>query len=150
MFVSTILDVPAEESIELPGPVTTPLSIKIIHHPDSGVNEPTVIPLESQDAVPYEPEHRVFMDQPYSKPWAPFRSREDFEYAETAIKGLLNKDTVNRQLLGLQGRWAESTKITFRSYADMEKSLAAARQYGVQVCHSFHVLQTPLVFSLQF
>lgn len=141
MFVSTILGVPAaEENIELPCPAPRPptsLFIKIIHHPDSGVNEPTTIPLESQDAVPFEPEHHIFTCQPYAKPWAPFRSREDFEYAETAVKGLLSKDIVNLQLLGLQGRWAESTRITFRSYTDMEKSLAAARQYGVQVCCTF-------------
>src|SRR5215510_5754303 len=100
MLISTILDAPADENIEMPGPTLTSLSIKIIHHPDSGINEPTIIPLESRDAIPHEPKDldSVSIYQPPLKPWAPFRTREDFEYAETAIKGLLSKETVNMQL----------------------------------------------------
>jgi len=138
----TIAGLPNEENVELPDPTTTSMFIKIIPHPDSGVSEPIIIPLESRDAVDYDSKSHSFTPLLHSKPWAPFRSREDFEYTETAVKGLLNKDIVNAQLSGLQGHWATSTPITLQSYGDMEKSLVAARQYGVQVrshlLHSFN------------
>jgi hypothetical protein len=105
----------------------------MVWHPHSGVKE-TIIPLEHLDSAINEIPDTVLLPQIRSKPWAPFRSREDFEYTETAVTGLLSKDIVNKQLFGMRNRWAKSTRITLRSHSDMEKSLTAARQYGVKVC----------------
>jgi hypothetical protein len=103
--------------------------IKILHHPHSGLKEPDVVPLQGDH-------NRVVEDHPSEpqatlKPWAPFRSRADFEYTETAVQGLLNEDVVNKQLYGLHNGWAETSSISLHSYADMERSLAAARQCGI-------------------
>ena len=71
-----------------------------------------------------------------SRPWAPFNTLADFEYTETAVKGLLSEDLVNRQLAGFNERWSiGGSHLTLRSYKDMQESLAKAREYGVQVSH---------------
>lgn len=67
-------------------------------------------------------------------PWAPFRTRADFEYTETAVKGLLHKDIVNTQLRGMSGSWSKNgSHITLRSNKDMEDALDRARTRVHQV-----------------
>ena len=84
----------------------------------------------SQVAETYFPAHE-------SRPWAPFRTLADFEYTETAVKGLLSKDLVDKQLAGFNGRWSiGGSHLTLRTYKDMQDSLAKAREYGVQVSYS--------------
>jgi hypothetical protein len=109
--------------------------IKIVHHPHSGSKEPDIIPLQGDHIQAFEDHPSV--PQAMLKPWAPFRSRADFEYIETAVQGLLNEDIVNKQLYGLHNGWAEKSSITLRSYADVERSLAAARQYGIGASRIF-------------
>ena len=63
----------------------------------------------------------------------------DFEYTETAIKGLLSKDLVNRQLAGFNERWSMGgSHLTIHTYKDMHESLGKAREYGIQVSHVIH------------
>jgi hypothetical protein len=117
-------------------PIPNPsIFIKVIQHPHSRVTEPTIIPLDSQTQqdASKQLEGSGFESVPSAKPWAPFRTRADFEYTATAVKGLLNKDIVNEQLRGMNDNWTSGTNITFRSHADMAKSLTAARTYGVPV-----------------
>ncbi|KAJ7850594.1 hypothetical protein B0H13DRAFT_1644420, partial [Mycena leptocephala] len=67
------------------------------------------------------------------EPWAPFRTRADFEYAESVVLPNMERKWVDVQLAGIAGEWSNSpSNITFRNYAHMEKTLAAARTYGVQ------------------
>ena len=115
---------------DLPEPEPAPtMYIKILHHPHSGLKEPGIVPLQGDHIRAVE--DRPSVPQAMLKPWAPFRSRSDFEYTETAVQGLLNEDVVNKQLYGLHNGWAEKSCITLRSYVDMERSLAAARQCGI-------------------
>jgi len=96
--------------------------------------EPTIIPLEGGSIVENTPDKApTFMQDTSEKPWAPFRTRADFEYAEMAIKGLLSKNIVDSQLRGINNHWAEKSKIKFQTYADMERTLAIARADGVSV-----------------
>ena len=98
----------------------------------------TIVPLStscntslpsSQTAETYFP-----ASQAESRPWAPFRSLADFEYTETAVKGLLSKDLVDKQLVGFHGKWSiGGTHLTLRNYNDMRDSLEKAREYGVKV-----------------
>jgi hypothetical protein len=118
--------------INLPSP-TPSTFIKILHHPHSLVSEPTIVPLEGEDVRNTAPVSPVFVQQANDEPWAPFCNRSDFEYMETAIQGLLNRKIVDAQLRGINHDWAGDSNITFRSHADMEKSLAAARTYDVEV-----------------
>ena len=118
--------------VDVPSP-TPSTFIKIVQHPHSLVTKPTIIPLEGENTKNTSQATPVFMRPADDKPWAPFRSRADFEYTETAVKGLLSKHIVDAQLCGINHDWAERSKITFHSHADMEKSLAAARTYGVEV-----------------
>lgn len=64
----------------------------------------------------------------------PFQTLADFEYTETAVKGLLSKDLVNKQLAGFNDKWSiGGSHLTIRTYKDMQDSLEKARAYGVQV-----------------
>lgn len=79
-----------------------------------------------------------FVRTPVSRPWAPFKTLADFEYTETAVKGLLSKDLVNKQLAGFNEGWSiGGSHLTIRNYNDMQQFLANAREYGVQVCLNF-------------
>jgi hypothetical protein len=77
-----------------------------------------------------EPSENVL---PPLKPWAPFRTLSDFEYAESAVTGCLPKKIVNLQLRGMAKGWAEKSNITFKNHDDMMESLRAAREYGIKV-----------------
>ncbi|KAJ7800250.1 hypothetical protein B0H14DRAFT_2529625 [Mycena olivaceomarginata] len=70
---------------------------------------------------------------PHIKPWAPFRTRADFEYAESVVLSNMERKWVNVQLAGIGGEWSNSpSNITFHNYDHTEKTLSAARTYGVQ------------------
>jgi hypothetical protein len=108
--------------------------IKIISHPHSMTTEPTIIPLEGGSVVESTPDKApTFIQDVGEKPWAPFRTRADFEYTETAIKGLLSKNIVDAQLQGINNHWAKRSKITLQTYMDMERTLAIARADGLPV-----------------
>lgn len=73
-------------------------------------------------------------------PWASFRTRPDFEYTESAVKGLLGKDIVNMQLQGMRGSWSrDGSHITLRTNKDMEDALDRARARIHQVMHHVSV-----------
>jgi hypothetical protein len=116
-----------------------PTYIKILPHPHSTNTDEIIIPVDCGEAAldaTQKPTETVL--DPIPKPWAPFRTRADFEYTETAVQGLLSKGLVDRQLSGITKCWSVSgSHLTIRNYADMERSLEAARQYGVPVRDSF-------------
>jgi hypothetical protein len=114
--------------------------IKIVPHHHSLQRESRVIPLDgTAQAESNATAKMTYAPKPLNKPWAPFRTRADFEYTETAVQGLLPKHLVDRQLSGIHGSWSkDGSQLTIRSWADMQRSLDAARQYSVQVrvtCH---------------
>ncbi|PPQ88862.1 hypothetical protein CVT25_009588 [Psilocybe cyanescens] len=52
---------------------------------------------------------------------------------ETAVKGLLSEDLVNKQSAGFNANWSiGGSHLTIHTYKDMQESLTKARQYGVQ------------------
>ena len=75
-----------------------------------------------------------FVPTPTSRPWTPFKTLADFEYMEMAVKGLLLKDLVDKQLARFNEGWSiGGSCLTIRNYNNMQWSLANAREYGVQV-----------------
>ncbi len=120
------------------GPHLPEVYIKIIPHPHSNNTDITIVPLSLSTGSPASTlPVAAFLPVPESRPWAPFRTLADFEYTETAVKGLLSKDLVDKQLAGFNKKWCiGGSHLTLRTYKDMQDSLAKAREYGVQVSHS--------------
>jgi hypothetical protein len=114
------------------GPDLPDVYIKIIPHPHSINTSITIIPLTSDTSQSEAATN--FVPAPQIRPWAPFRTLADFEYTETAVKGLLSEELVNKQLAGFNKGWTiGGSRLTIHTYKDMQKSLALAREYGVQV-----------------
>ena len=79
-----------------------------------------------------------------------FRTLADFEYMETAVKGLLSEELVNKQLAGFNKGWTiGGSRLTIHTYKDMHKSLAKAREYGVQVSCA-HLITFLLCMDIDF
>ncbi|KAJ6550186.1 hypothetical protein B0H19DRAFT_1298710 [Mycena capillaripes] len=110
------------------GSAASTFYIKTVPHPHNESGTTSYVSLDgaathSQPSVP----------SPAYKSWAPFRTRADFEYAESVVLPNMPRKYVDKQLAGMQGNWSNSpSNITFRNYEHMEKSLAAARKYVVQ------------------
>jgi hypothetical protein len=108
--------------------------IKVVFHPHSGSRGPNIIHLDAPNNMneisELESSENVLRPP---KPWGPFRTLADFEYAESAVTGCLSKKIVNLQLQGMATGWAEKSNITFKTHNDMVESLKAAREYGVKV-----------------
>jgi hypothetical protein len=108
--------------------------IKIVSHSHDPSAKPIIISLDTPRDLTHVTKSKVPNDTvPNLRPWAPFLTLADFEYAESAVTGHLSRPLVNTQLHGMAGGWAEKTNITFRNYDDMKKSLAAAREFGIKV-----------------
>jgi hypothetical protein len=72
-----------------------------------------------------------------ARPWAPWVSLPDFEYAETAVKGVLSEEIINDQLRGFTGPWSGfNSRITLRTYREYRRVLESARLMGNTVCMS--------------
>ncbi|KAJ7744400.1 hypothetical protein B0H16DRAFT_1727331 [Mycena metata] len=104
--------------------------IEIIHHPHSGITDPTIIPLDSNEIIPSAPAAEVPLEE-LERPWASFRTRADFEYTATAVAGGLSADIVDSQLNGINKSRSVGSMLTIDNSADMARSLAAAREYVV-------------------
>ncbi|EGN91961.1 hypothetical protein SERLA73DRAFT_157282 [Serpula lacrymans var. lacrymans S7.3] len=90
----------------------SPTFIQIIYHPQSGSKEPVTILLNTSISSAHQHSPQTEHESTLAiKPWVLFHTRSDFEYAETAIKGLLGKEI---------------------NYPDMEQTLQVARTHYVQ------------------
>ncbi|KIJ30554.1 hypothetical protein M422DRAFT_267894 [Sphaerobolus stellatus SS14] len=103
--------------------------IEVIHHPHSRKHTPTIIYLDQ--LIDNGNTKLRTIPEPPQKPWAPFRTRADFEFTEQVVTKCIRKDTVDILLMGFHGRWAQSTTITLRDYQAVLISLEAARKFGV-------------------
>ena len=136
------------------GPHLPDTYIKIIPHPHSVNTDITIIPLSIENGNagspgPVSQMATAFTPTPQSRPWAPFWTLADFEYTETAVKGLLSEDLVNRQLVGFNEAWSiGGSHLTIHNYKDMQKSLAVARGFGIQVGVLLPFLHGMLIRSL--
>ncbi|KIJ35457.1 hypothetical protein M422DRAFT_180706 [Sphaerobolus stellatus SS14] len=120
--------------------------IEVIHHPHSGNMTSAIIPIdissEDHPTTSRNSMRRKFNNYNEAKPWAPFRKRADFEFARTAVTKAFDRETVETLIEGFRGRWASKTEITFHNFADYQKSLEAARNFGIrfqsgEVAHMF-------------
>jgi len=94
--------------------------------------------LAGESAAPYVP-------QPENRPWAPFRTLEDFELTELAITSLMPKTGIAKLLAGVTGKWSNGTSpVTLKKYSDLDAVLYKARKYVVQVCSGLQGFDLPI------
>ena len=125
---------------EVEGPNLPDEFIKVIPHPHSLDPTSTIIPLTSFPSLSIDVSGPIFQPRSDPWPWAPFQTLADFEYTETAIQGLLSKALINKQLAGINSKWAVGSRLTIKNYNDMEKALAKARKHTVQVRTILHCI----------
>jgi len=117
------------------GQHTSTTYIEIIHHPSSGI-EPQFI-FQNLPSLPDTTDHSHHQPtiQSTGKPWAPFHTRADFEFAETVIQSALSAPTIKKFLKGIKHDWTDPghSRITFKGFKDFKQSMGAARNYVVQV-----------------
>lgn len=104
--------------------------IKVVYHPHSG-KAPEIVSLDSHTpSGPAVAENTTLDD----RPWAPFRSRADFEFAESAVNEKLSRKAVDVHLTGMHGSWSrDGSNVSFRDYNDLRYSLDAARDFVTDV-----------------
>lgn len=133
MFLASLLHLDTASTISY-GPSLPDIYLKIVPHPHSANTEAQIIPLTGQCTSYKSSALHTYIPESVRKPWAPFRTLADFEYTETAVQGLLNKDLVNRQLAGFHKGWyTGKSYLTIKNYNDMQESLSKAQAYVVQV-----------------
>ena len=62
------------------------------------------------------------MEPSIKEPWLPFRSREDFEFAEIAHDVAMNRSQVDDLLMLFHRCQQDPGKVTFRNYSDLRQS----------------------------
>ncbi|KAJ7447224.1 hypothetical protein FB451DRAFT_1343439 [Mycena latifolia] len=92
--------------------------IKRVFHPHSG-REPLEQSLYEYRTSQVRPKRRPPKD---NEPWAPFRTRLDFEVAEFAQDAMLNRTQTNTLISLIRRCSANIEDFTFHSHADMNKS----------------------------
>ncbi|KAF8583675.1 hypothetical protein K439DRAFT_1617303 [Ramaria rubella] len=116
-------------------PISTEF-IEIRHHPSTGLEMeyifrdlPAGIPsaMDTLNGLP------LGLPVNSDKPWAPFRNRADFEFAQLAVKEGLHSTTIKELLNGIKNRWTNigQSRLTFKGKADFNDSFAFARNYIV-------------------
>lgn len=117
--------------------VNHPVSfIEIIHHPQSGQKTSSIISLDSETPVQTDTKsvpNNSLQVSDNAKPWAPFRTRADFEFTRTMITKALDRETIETLLKGFNGRWSTQTDISIRDYQDYQHTLSASRYFGIPV-----------------
>ncbi|PPQ87069.1 hypothetical protein CVT25_000049 [Psilocybe cyanescens] len=115
------------------GPSLPEIFLKVIPHPKSMIQESLIIPLIGNSMHQIKDSSAPYVPQPQERPWAPFRTLEDFEVTEVAIASLMPRNVVNKFLTGITGNWSDSkSPVTLKKYSDMDAALLQARKYIVQ------------------
>jgi len=103
--------------------------IRVEYHLSSGCESKT---FAFEDFVRTSPDNVLPADP---EPWVPFRTREDFEFAELAMEAGMSKAQVNA-MIGLFRRCIknEDGHFTLSSYDEMRKTLTTASERLPKVC----------------
>ena len=119
--------------------------IRVEYHPNSGRG--TKI-FRFDDYARERPFARARQDPLREKPWEPFKSLDDFNFAELALDANLKKDQVEL-LLSLINRGKESPTVSFGSFEDIQRTWEKAAVFYPTVCLHFPNLCIPcLIFII--
>jgi len=87
--------------------------IKTEYHPHSG------LPTRIESLHEYKQRSRVTRERPSSKPWKPFRTRGDFEFAEMALEAALNKAQTDPFIKFIHHCVNKPTSFTLHNHAEL-------------------------------
>lgn len=68
-----------------------------------------------------------------SDPWKPFKSRDDFEFAEICLEAGLTKDQITALLCTFEKVKAGTSQLSFKTYRDVEAAWELASHMHTQV-----------------
>ena len=102
--------------------------IKVEHHEASGLGV-HVYPFEE-----FNPRASDINPDPSDKPWVPFTSRADFEFAELAHEAHLNKGQVTRLLTLIKKISSRQDTFTFHTTDDVDTAWEKAKLQYPSVC----------------
>ncbi|KIJ33454.1 hypothetical protein M422DRAFT_264558 [Sphaerobolus stellatus SS14] len=131
-------DIHPDHSLQIDRIPSNSLYIEVIHHPHSGGFTTTIIPIASQigsDKPVKSSVPEAYQIPVRGKPWAPFRTREDFEFAELAVTEGFNSHCIQKTLDGVNGRWARKSRLTIMDTNDLKESIAAAQRFVTQMSY---------------
>ncbi|KAG1731038.1 hypothetical protein EDD22DRAFT_1014271, partial [Suillus occidentalis] len=115
--------------------------IKLEYHPSSGIT-PEVHAFNDFKRCP-----PTSSAPPHKRPWAPFKSRLEFEIAELALEACLNNDQTDR-LITLCNRCAsQSEKFTFKNHKDIRERWEAVSHRTTGFTHD--VISVPYDDSIR-
>ncbi|KAF8573250.1 hypothetical protein K439DRAFT_1625204 [Ramaria rubella] len=114
-------------------PTISSTYIEIVHHPHSGL-EPEYV-FRDLPPSPKAPLSTQPRPAPGERPWAPFQTCADFEFAETAVQSAMSAKTIKKLIRGIKHDWTDPShsKITYQNLDDYHQSLNFSRNYVVQV-----------------
>lgn len=93
----------------------------IEYHPHSEKRSRVLSPEEFKQSFIDESDPTV---PPDDEPWRPFRSREDFEFAELVNDASLNQNQIKKFIKLIQRCQNKPGAFTFQNYSDLESTLA--------------------------
>ncbi|KAF8998614.1 hypothetical protein BDQ17DRAFT_1428433 [Cyathus striatus] len=101
--------------------------IEIEYHPHSG-KHPIRVPIEKYDTMNSETVLQNNIDEIWgeSKPWHPFRTAKDLEFAEMCTRLNFSKNTSQEWLDFLKGLNPPNSDVTFSSSSEMNKLIESA------------------------
>ena len=102
---------------------------RIEYHPSSGCRSQTFAFKDFIRVAPDSPPHPVDLD-----PQVPFKTREDFEFAELALRTGMLKAQVNVMIDLFHKCIKKEGSFTLSNYAEMHKKLALASERLPKVC----------------
>jgi hypothetical protein len=130
--------------VALGGNVPQPGDIQITHHPRSNKDTQTMGREEFRKQVNVsEP-----TGPPLKEPWLPFRSREDFEFAEIVHDAAMNQSQIDNLIKFFQHCEQNPGKFTLNNCQDLKKSWQESSALLTNVsAFSFHVILPRVIFS---
>ncbi len=131
------------------GPHLPEAFLKIVPRLKSVTQIPLIVPLVGNS--PAKNSAISYVPPPQDRPWAPFRTLEDFEVTEIAITSLMPKTAIDKLLAGVTGKWSDGkSRVTLKKYSDMDAVMFKARKYVVQVRVSYFMyFNLPHLLSVQ-
>ncbi|KAF9011393.1 hypothetical protein BDQ17DRAFT_1420766 [Cyathus striatus] len=124
--------------------------IEIEYHPHSG-KHPIRVPIEKYDTMNSETVLQNNMDEIWgeSKPWHPFRTAKDLEFAEMCTRLNFSKNTSQEWLDFLKGLNPPNSDVTFSSSSEMNKLIESAAMSSTgfhtnQKNYEYEVLRRPV------
>ena len=105
--------------------------IKIVYHPKTG-KEPLIQSLADYNAA--DSKIRT-PSRSYEEPWAPYKTRLDFEFSEFVMTAYLNKDHVEKLIALLELAASGEDKLTIANNAELVKIRETSSELLTPVCY---------------